>query len=71
MRRKMSIMYEMKNDKHQFDPWQVVLRYVFTLYSRLLISIAFVVVKRGGCLWVTGVQNDPRHMKLHRLVYRV
>ena len=39
----------------QFDPWQVVPRQVFTLYSRLLISTAFVVASRVGCLGVTGV----------------
>ena len=39
----------------QFDPWQVVPRQVFTPYSRLLISTAFVVVNRVGCLGITGV----------------
>ena len=39
----------------QFDPWQVVHRQVFTSYSRLLISTAFVVVSLYGCLGVTGV----------------
>ena len=38
----------------QFDPWQVVPRQVFAPYSRLLISIVFVVVSRLGCLGVTG-----------------
>ena len=40
----------------QFDPWQVVPRQVFTPYSRLLISTAFVVVSPIGCLrdgWMT------------------
>ena len=32
----------------QFDPWQVIPRQVFTPYSRLLISTAFVVVSRVG-----------------------
>ena len=35
--------------------WQVVLRQVFTPYSRLLISSAFIVVSRVGFLGVTGV----------------
>ena len=39
----------------QNDPWQVVPRQVFTPYSRLLISTAFVVLRRVGCLGVTGV----------------
>ena len=39
----------------QFDPWQVVPRQVFTLYSRLLISIMFVGVSHVGCLGITGV----------------
>ena len=39
----------------QFDPWQVVPRQVFTHYSCLLISTAFVVVSCVGCLGVTGV----------------
>ena len=41
----------------QTDPWQVVPRQVFTLYSCLLISTAFVVVSRVGCDRVTGVLN--------------
>ena len=41
----------------QFDPWQVVSKQVFTLYSGQLISAAFVVVSRIGCLWVTGVMH--------------
>ena len=41
----------------QFDPWQVVLREVFTPCSRLLISTAFDVVSRVGCLKVTGVDS--------------
>ena len=39
----------------QFDPWQVVPRQVFTVYSRLLISNVFAVVSRVGCHGVTGV----------------
>ena len=39
----------------QTDPWQVVPRQVFTPYDCVLISIAFVVLCRVGCLWVTGV----------------
>ena len=41
----------------QFDPWQVVPRQVFTPYSRLLVSTAFVVVSRIGCLALTGVKH--------------
>ena len=37
----------------QVDPWQVVFRQVYTVYSRLLISTAFV-VSRVVCLGVTG-----------------
>ena len=39
------------------DPWQVVPRHVFTPYHWLLISVAFVVLCRVGCLWVTGVTD--------------
>ena len=39
----------------QTDPWQVVPREVLEPYSHLLISTAFVVVSRVGCLGVTGV----------------
>ena len=39
----------------QSDPWQVVPRQVFIPNSCLLISNAFVVVSRVGCLGVTGV----------------
>ena len=39
----------------QFDPWQVVPRQVFTPHSCLLISTAFVIVSRVGCLGVMGV----------------
>ena len=39
----------------QFDPWHVVPRQVFTPYSRLLITTAFVVVSHVGCLGVIGV----------------
>ena len=42
-------------DEYQLDPWQVVLRQVFTPYSRLLISSAFVVVSRVGVREITGV----------------
>ena len=41
--------------KDQFDPWQVVPRKLFTSYSCLLISTAFVVVSCVGCLGVSGV----------------
>ena len=40
-----------------FDPWQVVPGQVFTPYSCLLISTAFVVVNRVGCPGVSGVIN--------------
>ena len=43
------------NNLPQFDPWQVVPRQIFTPYDFLLISVAFVVFCRVGCLWVTGV----------------
>ena len=39
----------------QTDPWQVVPRQLFTPYDCLLISVAFVVLRRVGCLWVIGV----------------
>ena len=39
----------------RFDPWQVVLRQVFIPYSRLLVSTAFVVFSRDGCLWAAGL----------------
>ena len=39
----------------QFDCWQVVPRQVFTPYSHLLISTAFVIASRVGCLGGTGV----------------
>ena len=40
----------------QTDPWQSVPRQIFTPYDCLLISVAFVVLCRVGCLWVTGVK---------------
>ena len=43
--------------RDHFDPWQVVPRLIFTRYSRLLISTAFVVVSRVGCLRVTVVRK--------------
>ena len=39
----------------QLDSWQVVPRQVFTPYSHLLISTAFVVASRLSCLGVTGM----------------
>ena len=39
----------------QFDALQAFSRQVFTPYSRLLISTAFVAVSRVGCLGVSGV----------------
>ena len=38
----------------QPDPRQVVLRHVFTPYDYLLISVAFVVLRRVDCRLVTG-----------------
>ena len=48
---------------HQFDPWHVLPRQVFTPYSRLLISIAFSVVSRVGCLVVNGVCYTKKVIK--------
>ena len=42
---------------NQTDPWQVVPGQVFTPYSRLFISTAFVVVSRVSCLEVTDVKG--------------
>ena len=39
----------------QTYPWQVALRHVFSPYDCLLISDAFVVLCRVGCLCITGV----------------
>ena len=41
--------------KDQFDPWQVGPRQVLAPHSRLLISTAFDVLSRVGCLGITGV----------------
>ena len=41
----------------RIDPWLVLPRQVFTPYDCLLISVAFVVLCRVGCLWVTGVTS--------------
>ena len=41
----------------QTDPWQVVPRQVFTPNDCLLISVAFVVLCRIGCFWVTNVMT--------------
>ena len=38
----------------QFDLWQVVPRQVFSPYSCLLISSAYVVVSHEGCRRVSG-----------------
>ena len=48
----MPVWEQLSTDR--FDPWQVVPRQVFTPYSRLLISTAFVVVSHVGCPGVTG-----------------
>ena len=42
----------------QTDPWQVVPRQVFTPDDCLLIPVAFVVLCRGGCPWVTSVGDN-------------
>ena len=39
---------------NQFDPWQVVTRQVIAPYDWLFILVAFVVLCRDCCLWVTG-----------------
>ena len=39
----------------QTDPWQVVPRQVFTPYDSLLISVAFVVLRRVDCLGITDM----------------
>ena len=46
----------------QFDPWQAAPRQVFTPYCRLLISTAFVVGSRVGCVGVTVVIIIPDKM---------
>ena len=54
----------------QTDHWQVVLRQVFTLYSRLLISNAFAFVNCIGCLGVSGVgHTDLSILKVGRVHY--
>ena len=45
----------------QFDPWQIVHRQIFTYYSRLLISTAFGVGSRVGCLGVKGAMHVLRN----------
>ena len=52
----------------QFDPWQVVPRQVSTLCSRQLISTAFVVVSRIGCLGVTDVLPVMRYYQSRRIL---
>ena len=42
----------------QFDPGHVVARQVSTPLFRLIISTAFVVDSRIGCLWVTDEEHD-------------
>ena len=46
---------------------QVVSRHVFTPYDCLLISVAFVVLCRDGCLWVTGTGVVKQMMKETRV----
>ena len=48
----------------QFDPWQFVPRQVFTPYSRLFISTAFVIVSPVGCLGVIGRREGDLHITL-------
>ena len=42
----------------QTDTWHFVPRQVYSPYYFSLISVAFVVLCRVGCLWITGVMND-------------
>ena len=54
----------------QTDPWQVVPRQAFTPYDTALkISVAFVVLCRVGCLWVTGVKSGISIMSTMLNVY--
>ena len=46
----------------QFDPWQVVPRQVFTPYSRLLISVAFVIW--GSRCGVCRFQNNTINLQI-------
>ena len=55
----------------QFDPWQVVLRQVFTPYNCLLVSVGCVVLCRVGCLWVTGACKWWYHGRGQRLSLNV
>ena len=50
----MPVLQQLATD--QTDPWQVVYRQVFTPHDSLLISAAFVVLCRVGCLWVTSIR---------------
>ena len=54
----------------RFDPWQVVPRQVFTPYDCSLISVAFVVLCRVGCLWVTGVKRTLSMFNVLRTVLK-
>ena len=45
----------------QADPWQVVPRQVFSPFGCLLISVAFVVPCRIGCLGTTEAKFQHRH----------
>ena len=51
------IFLPLRISKNQTDPWQVVSRQMFIPRDYLLISVAFVVLCRVGCLWITGVLN--------------
>ena len=44
----------------QTDPWQVVSRQIFNPYDCLMISEAFVVLCRVGCLWLSGMCNGKK-----------
>ena len=48
---------QLATDQTETDPWQVVPRQIFTPYDCLLISVAFIVLCRVGCLGVTGVAD--------------
>ena len=47
----------------QTDPQQIGPRQVLIPYDCLLISVAFVVLCRVGCLWVTGVNPACTNMQ--------
>ena len=48
----------------QSDPWQAVPRLVFTHCDSLLISVAFIVLCRVGCLGVPSVIKLPTMLNI-------